>query len=77
MKKNVRMMALALSAMMAFGMTGCGSSDSQSAGTTAAKEENSAAAPTESEAAGESKQAAPEGATVRSEERRVGKECRL
>ena len=64
MKKNVRMMALALSAMMAFGMTGCGSSDSQSAGTTAAKEENSAAAPTESEAAGESKQAAPEGATV-------------
>ncbi|MCI8269071.1 MAG: TRAP transporter substrate-binding protein DctP [Lachnospiraceae bacterium] len=65
MKKNVRMMALALSAMMAFSMTGCGSSDSQSAGTTAAKEETSAAgAPAESEAAGESKQEPAEGATV-------------
>ena len=49
MKKNGKIMALALSAVMAFGLTGCGSSGSQDAGTTApAKEEAAAAGEAES-----------------------------
>ena len=44
MKKNGKIMALALSAVMAFGLTGCGSSGSQDAGTTAPAKEEAAAA---------------------------------
>ena len=65
MKKNVRMMALALSAMLALSMTGCGSSESQSTGTTADQKETTAAeASAESKEADDSKQAPAEGATV-------------
>ncbi|NBH73026.1 DctP family TRAP transporter solute-binding subunit [Clostridiaceae bacterium] len=64
MKKNVKIMALALSAAMALSMAGCGSSGSQDAGTTAAAKEESTAAEAGSEESGDSAKAAPEGATV-------------
>ncbi len=66
MKKSTKIVALALSAALALGMTGCGSSDSQSTGTTSAETAGTTAAGADAanEESGEGTQAAPEGATV-------------